>query len=128
MLLPSTALWQALGMCARQQPWGEWEGSQVWASEGWRHQRGVQPVQESLRMRKEKGSLCVIALMGCKQDSPLSRQPLSTVVSMMVGVCGQIPHSHVHQYIPTAQAESPQPAAMGPPLLTPSQTRVLLGS
>ena len=30
--------------------------------------RRVQPVQESLRMRKEKGSLCVIALVGCTQD------------------------------------------------------------
>lgn len=90
--------------------------------------RGVQPVQESLRMRKEKGSLCVIALVGCKQDSPWSKQPLSTVVSMMVGVCGRTPQGHVCQYIPTAQAEFPQPAAMGPPLLTPSQTRVLLGS
>lgn len=90
--------------------------------------RGVQPVQESLRMRKEKGSLCVIALVGCKQDSPWSKQPLSTVVSMMVGACGRTPQGHVCQYIPTAQAEFPQPAAMGPPLLTPSQTRVLLGS
>ena len=68
--------------------------------------RGAQPVQESSRTRK-KGSLCVIALVGCKQDSPWSRQPLSAVVSMMVGVCGRTPHGHVRHYIPTAQAVPP---------------------
>ena len=109
MLLPSRALWQALGACARHQLRGVGREPALGlgglgASEG--AGRGVQPVQESSRTRK-KGSLCVIALVGCKQDSPWSRQPLSAVVSMMVGVCGRTPHGHVRHYIPTAQAVPP---------------------
>lgn len=70
ILLPSTVLWHMWEV----QLWGEGEGSRVLGLVGLDALEGagrrVQPVQESLRMRKEKGSLCVIALVGCTQDSP----------------------------------------------------------
>lgn len=66
-------------------------------------------------MRGEKGSLCIIALAGCTQDSPWSRQPSSTVVSMMVGgSVDEHPTVTCAQYIPPSQRPWALPCQAGP--------------